>query len=185
MTTIPTGGSWLWWSTGKDSAWALHRSPDVTALVTTVTPTFGRVAVHGTRIEILERQAREAGLPLYAVELPYPCSNEAYEAAVAPIIERARDEGVETMAFGDLFLEDIRAYRVRLLEGSGIEPVFPLWKEDTTRLADRMIEAGIEAHIVTLDPRRLDPAWAGARSAPRTARRSTAHARGTPCDDRC
>lgn len=154
-------GTWLWWSSGKDSAWALESSRDVTALVTTVTPTFGRVAVHGTRIEILEEQAAAAGLPLHVAELPYPCSNEDYEAAVAPIIERARREGVDSMAFGDLYLEDVRAYRERLLDGSGIEPVFPLWGRNTTALVADMLNAGLEARIVSLDPARVDRRWAG------------------------
>lgn len=152
---------WLWWSSGKDSAWALRQSSDVTALVTTVTPTFGRVAVHGTRTEILAAQAGAAGLPLHTVELPYPCSNEAYESAVQPLVEKARAAGVTTMAFGDLFLEEIRAYRERLLAGSGITPAFPLWGRDTAGLAEEMLDEGLEARIVSLDPERLPRELAG------------------------
>ncbi|MEM7414429.1 MAG: ATP-binding protein [Gemmatimonadota bacterium] len=156
-----SGGTWLWWSSGKDSAWALECLPEVTALVTTVTPTFGRVAVHGTRIEILEAQAAAAGLPLLVAEVPYPCTNDDYEAAVRPIIERAREEDVRAMAFGDLFLEDVRAYRERLLVDSGIEPHFPLWGRDTTTLIEEMLSGGLQARIVSLDPSRVDPSWAG------------------------
>jgi uncharacterized protein (TIGR00290 family) len=158
---------WLWWSTGKDSAWALHRlraDPAVVVerLVTTVTPRFGRVAIHGTRLAVLEAQAETVGLPLERVELPWPCSNEAYEAAVAPAIRRAEEEGVHAMAFGDLFLEDVRAYREALLAGSPVAPLFPLWGSDTGALAGEMVAAGLTARITSLDPDRLDPALAGA-----------------------
>ncbi len=168
MTGSTEGGRWLWWSTGKDSAWALHESDDITALVTTVTPTFGRVAVHGTRIEILEAQAEAAGLPLHTVELPYPCSNDEYVAAVHPLIERARGAGVREMAFGDLFLEDVRAYRESLLDGTGITPAFPLWGRDTGELMEEMLEAGLEAYVVSLDPRKVPRGMAG-RPLDRTA----------------
>lgn len=158
--------AWLWWSTGKDSAWSLHvlrasGGVEVTGLVTTVTPAFGRVAIHGTRVELLEAQAASAGLPLWVVELPHPCSNDAYEAAVAPLLSDAAGRGVRAMAFGDLHLEDVRAYREALLSGSGIDPVFPLWGLDTARLARTMIEAGVEARITSLDPERLDRELAG------------------------
>lgn len=156
------GGTWLWWSSGKDSAWALAQAEDVTALVTTVTPTFGRVAVHGTRIEVLEAQARALGLPMITVELPYPCSNDDYVAAVQPVLERARAAGAR-MAFGDLFLEDVRAYREALLAGSGVDPVFPLWLRPTPALAAEMLDAGVEAHIVCLDPTRVPREFAGQR----------------------
>ncbi len=157
---------WLWWSSGKDSAWALERlrcdpGVEVERLVTTVTPSLGRVAVHGTRIEVLEAQAAAIGLPLSTVELPDPCPNGAYEAAVAPLVATAARGGVAAMAFGDLYLSDIRDYRMSLLRGSGIEPLFPLWGLDTGQLAHRMIEAGIDARIVSLDPRRVDPGLIG------------------------
>lgn len=158
--------TWLWWSTGKDSAWALsvlrERGNDVTALVTTVTPTFGRVSIHGVRVAILDAQAREVGLPVHAVPLPYPCPNEAYVQAVRGLIERAGGEDVEAMAFGDLHLEDVRAYRVELLRNSGIQPVFPLWGTDTRRLARTMIDAGLAARVVCLDPERMPRDLAGA-----------------------
>ena len=156
----------LWWSTGKDSAWALHtlRSrSDVTVvgLITTVTPAFGRVAIHGTRIELLEAQARAVGLPLERVELPYPCTNDDYEAAVAPAVRRAEADGVDAMAFGDLFLEDVRAYRERLLDGSSVGTEFPLWGRDTTALANEMTTGGLRARIVALDPARVDRSLVG------------------------
>ena len=159
---------WLWWSTGKDSAWALHllrgaSDVRVERLITTTTPTFDRVAIHGTRTSVLDAQASAVGLPVRRVELPYPCSNEQYETAVRPVLDEARHTGVHAMAFGDLFLADVRAYREALLSGTGIEPVFPLWGQDTRALADAMIAAGLEARITCLDPRQLDRARAGAR----------------------
>lgn len=158
--------AWLWWSTGKDSAWALHRlgadpSVSVERLVTTVTPAFGRVAIHGTRTEVLEAQAAAAGLDLTTIELPFPCSNADYEAAVAPVVGAAARSGVQAMAFGDLFLADVRQYRQQLLDGSGIAPLFPLWGSDTGALATEMLDGGLVARIVSLDPDRLDATWAG------------------------
>ncbi|MDX1393105.1 MAG: ATP-binding protein [Gemmatimonadota bacterium] len=157
--------TWLWWSSGKDSAWALHRLSGaeraVTGLVTTLTDPFDRVAMHGVRAPILRAQARRVGLPLHEIRIPHPCSNEAYEAAVVPLLERAVDEGVEAMAFGDLFLEEIREYRERLLAPWPIEPLFPLWGEDTGALAREMIEGGLEATVTCVDPARLGPEWAG------------------------
>lgn len=159
---------WLWWSTGKDSAWTLQRleaDPDVEVerLVTTATPEFGRVSIHGTRMEVLRAQADAAGVPLEVVELPYPCSNEEYEAAVAPVVHRAEDASVDHMAFGDLFLEDVRDYRERLLAGSSVTPLFPIWGEDTRRLAAALLAAGVEAYVVSLDPRVVDRDLIGVR----------------------
>ena len=158
--------TWVWWSTGKDSAWTLHRlreaeDVDVTGIVTTVTATFDRVSIHGTPRSILRAQAEALGLPLFEVELTYPSSNDEYEAAVRPVLALARRHGVETMAFGDLFLADVRAYRERLLEGSGIEPLFPLWGADTGRLARQMLEAGVAARVSCVDADRLPAALAG------------------------
>lgn len=159
---------WVWWSTGKDSAWTLRTlradpSVEVTGLVTTITPTFGRVSIHGTRVELLEAQASRVGLPLRTIGLPYPCPNDAYEAAVRPMLQDARDAGVTHLAAGDLFLEDVRAYREGLLEGSGVHPLFPIWGTDTAELAAAMIDEGVEAYVTCLDPGRLDAGWAGAR----------------------
>ncbi len=159
----------LSWSGGKDAAWTLHRlraapGVEVAALVTTVVPAFGRVAMHGVRVELLRAQAAAAGVPLVEVPLPWPCANQAYEAAMRDALARLRAErGVARVAFGDLFLEDVRAYRERLLEGSGLSPVFPLWGEPTGALVDRMLEAGVEATIVCLDPARVPRELAGRR----------------------
>jgi uncharacterized protein (TIGR00290 family) len=160
--------AWLWWSTGKDSAWALHllrRTPGVRVerLITTVTAAFDRVAIHGTRTAVLEAQAAAVGVPLQRIELPYPCTNEQYEAAVRPALDEARDAGVRAMAFGDLFLEDVRAYREALLGGTGIQPLFPLWGLDTAALAREMLDAGLEARVTCVDPARLAREHAGAR----------------------
>ena len=158
------------WSSGKDSAWSLQvlrRSPEieVVGLLSTVNQHFQRVAMHGTRIELVRAQAEAAGLPLWEVPLPWPCSNREYEQAMAAACQRALAEGVTAMAFGDLFLEDVRRYRTEKLKGTGLEPIFPLWQQDTRWLLGEMISAGVRARIVCLDPSRLDPWFAGSELA--------------------
>jgi uncharacterized protein (TIGR00290 family) len=156
----------LSWSSGKDSAWTLQvlrEDPDVeiVGLLTTVNTTHGRVAMHSTRRAILEAQAQAAGLPLHVIPLPWPCSNEVYERAMREAIASALKSGATHVAFGDLFLEDIRAYRSKQLEGSGLEPLFPIWHEPTEPLARRMIDAGVEAFLTCVDPKRLSRSFAG------------------------
>ena len=158
----------LSWSSGKDSAWALHvlrNDPqvEVVGLLSTVNTAYGRVAMHSTRLELLRAQAQAVGLPLHIVPLPWPCSNEVYEAAMRKAIEDALEHGVTHIAFGDLFLEDVRAYRVKQLEGSGLEPLFPIWHEPTGPLARRMIDAGLQAFITCIDPKKLPRSFAGRR----------------------
>lgn len=159
---------WLSWSTGKDSAWALHvlrqqSDIEVVGLLTTVNSSYGRVAIHSTRLAIVEAQARAAGLSLYVVPLPWPCSNEIYEDAMRRALEDARKRDVTHVAFGDLFLEDIRAYRVRQMADTGLEPIFPLWQQPTSLLARRMIDAGLEAVLTCVDPKKLSPSFVGRR----------------------
>lgn len=155
------------WSGGKDAAWALHqlRRPgngEVVGLVTSTVPELGRSAMHGVRLDLIRTQARSAALPLLEVALPWPCPNERYEAAFLAGLAQARETwGITHVAFGDLFLEDIRAYRERLLSGSGLEPVFPLWHQPTGELLDLMLAAGVRATIVCLDPAQLDRRFAG------------------------
>lgn len=156
----------LSWSGGKDSAWALHllrQDPtcEVVGLLTTVNQHFGRVAMHGFREQLLELQAEAAGLPLWSVPLPWPCSNEAYEAAMAAACSRAVSERVDAVAFGDLFLEDIRAYREAKLAPTGLKPLFPCWQIPTDQLARDMMASGMRAHLVCVDPRHLDRSFAG------------------------
>jgi uncharacterized protein (TIGR00290 family) len=160
----------LSWSSGKDGAWALHvlrRRPDVevVGLLTTFNEASSRVAMHAVRRELVEAQAAAAGLPLVPVLLPSPCTNEAYEGRMRAALSEARAAGVTHMAFGDLFLEDVRAYRVRLLEGTGVEPLFPLWgtPDDTPGLARRMIESGLRAVLTCVDPRQLSERFVGRR----------------------
>ncbi len=158
----------LSWSTGKDSAWALQLlrddpAIDVVGLFSTVNQAFERVAMHGVRVELLRRQAASAGLPLYLIEIPHPCSNAEYTQAMDAFIAQARGEGVERFAFGDLFLQDIRRYREQSLQGSGIEPLFPLWGLPTAELAAAMIAGGLQARITCVDPRRVPAAWCGRR----------------------
>jgi uncharacterized protein (TIGR00290 family) len=156
----------LSWSSGKDSAWALHRLRhderyEVAGLLCTINRSASRVAMHGVRDELLERQTAAARLPLWRVEIPSPCSNEEYEAAMRVVVARAIDEDVRCMAFGDLFLEDIRAYREEKLARTGMQAVFPLWGSDTRVLAKEMIDGGLRARIVCLDPRVMPRELAG------------------------
>ena len=156
----------LSWSSGKDSAWALHalrRQPgiEVVGLLSTLNTEFQRVAMHGTRRSVLEAQAEAARLPLWIVPLPWPCSNEIYEQLMSEVCERAVREKVDAMAFGDLFLEDIRAYREKQLKPTGLEPLFPLWKIPTADLARAMIDGGLRAKVVCVDTKQLPASFAG------------------------
>lgn len=156
----------LSWSSGKDSAWALHvlkqsGEYEIAGLLTTVNIEFNRVAMHGTRREVLEAQAEAAGLPLWTVPLPWPCSNAEYEAAMSATCKRAVAAGIKAIAFGDLFLEDVRRYREERLAGTGLEPLFPLWGINTTELVRTMLRAGVKARIVCIDPKRLPKEFVG------------------------
>jgi uncharacterized protein (TIGR00290 family) len=156
----------LSWSSGKDSAWALHvlrRDPtiEVVGLLTTLNSEFQRVAMHGTRRSVLEAQAQAAQLPLWIVLLPWPCSNEVYERRMADICQRAIHEGVNAIAFGDLFLEDVRAYREKQLAPLGLEPLFPLWEIPTDLLARDMIAGGLRARLACIDTKQLSQSFAG------------------------
>jgi len=160
--------AWLAWSSGKDSAWALYtvrqdREFEVVALLTTVNRTHGRVAMHAVRESLLEMQAAAAGLPLVKVLIPSPCTNEVYEQAMSEAMTRARAEGVRHVIFGDLFLEDVRAYREKQLARCGMTPVFPLWGKDTRQLAEDMVAGGLSAYLTCVDPRQLDRTFAGRR----------------------
>jgi uncharacterized protein (TIGR00290 family) len=147
----------LSWSSGKDSAWALHvlrqQGVNVGGLLTSLNETVRRVSMHGVREEILHAQARAAGLPLSTIPLPWPCTNDIYEARLRQAVERAVAEGFTHVAFGDLFLEDVRQYREERLRGTGLIPLFPLWGRPTSALAREMIAGGLTARISTLDPR--------------------------------
>jgi uncharacterized protein (TIGR00290 family) len=156
----------LSWSGGKDSAWALHLLRqrgefEVGGLLTTVNEAFRRVAIHGFREELLERQAELAGLPLWKVDLPFPCTNAEYESRMAEVCKRAVDDGFQGIAFGDLFLEDIRAYRIAKLAGTGLEPIFPVWGIPTCELAQQMIGGGLRARLTCVDPRKVPAEFAG------------------------
>jgi uncharacterized protein (TIGR00290 family) len=154
------------WSSGKDSAFALHAVRragefDVVGAVTTVTETFERVSIHGVRQEILLAQLDAAGLPPGIVPIPFPCPNEIYEMRMGQAVARAVQEGITHIIFGDLFLRDIRAYREQKLAGTGITPVFPLWDRPTLPLAEAMIESGLEAYLTTVDLKKLPAEFAG------------------------
>ena len=156
------------WSSGKDSAWALRETRvtgdfEIVGALTTVTDTFHRISMHGVREELLRAQLDAAGLHPIIIHIPYPCPNDIYEGKMAEAIAAARASGVTHMVFGDLFLEDVRAYRERQLSGTGIVPVFPLWGRLTRALADDMIDAGTEAHICTVDLKKLPASFAGRR----------------------
>lgn len=156
----------LSWSSGKDCAWALHllrgrEDVEVVALVTSFNEEFGRVAMHAVRRELVLAQAEQAGLPLWQVALPWPCTNAEYEARMCAVWQRAVEEGIDQVAFGDLFLEDIRDYRIKQLAGTGLEAIFPVWGIPTSELAEQMIAAGAKARLTCVDPRRMDAGFAG------------------------
>jgi uncharacterized protein (TIGR00290 family) len=154
------------WSSGKDSAWLVHvlRSRgdiEIGALMTTINEPAQRVAMHAVRVELLEAQAASLGLPLWKTPIPSPCPNEAYEQAMAAAVTRAVAEGFTHVAFGDLFLEDVRRYREERLAGTGLTPMFPLFGADTAALAREMIAGGLRARITCLNPNVLDRSFAG------------------------
>jgi len=155
----------LAWSSGKDSAFALHvlreQGVAVAGLLTTVNEAFGRVAMHAVRLSLLRAQAEAVGLPLQEVRIPWPCPNEAYEAAMARALAAARERGVTAVAFGDLFLEDVRRYREERMAGTGLRPLFPLWGRPTRELAEEMIASGQKAVITCVDPKVLPAELAG------------------------
>ncbi len=158
--------TWLSWSSGKDSAWALQvlRQSDeyeVTGLFTTINSAFERVAMHAVRVALLREQAQAVGLPLYLIEIPYPCSNEQYAAVMTEFMAQAGSAGVRCMAFGDLYLQDVRSYREERMQGSGIEPVFPLWGRPTRELLAEMLAGGLRACLTCVDPRVLPAEFAG------------------------
>ncbi len=158
------------WSSGKDSAWALHEARkggdyDIVGALTTVTNSFGRVSMHGVREELLMAQIEAAGLAPIIVRIPYPCPNEIYEREMGKAIEDSKARGITHIIFGDLYLEDIRAYRERQLAGTGITPVFPIWLKPTDALAREMIDAGVEAHLAVVDLKKLPASFAGRRFA--------------------
>jgi uncharacterized protein (TIGR00290 family) len=156
----------LSWSSGKDSAWALHMlrqqsDVEVAGLITTINEQFDRVAMHAVRTELLRRQAEGVMLPLRLISLPFPCSNEIYEERLRTAISAALADGIEGVAFGDLFLTDVRQYRERMMEGTGIAPLFPLWGRPTDQLAREMIDGGLRAQITCIDPSHLPATLAG------------------------
>jgi uncharacterized protein (TIGR00290 family) len=156
------------WSSGKDSAWALHEARrtgeyDIVGALTTVTDAFNRVSMHGVREELLRAQLDAAGLPAIIVRIPFPCPNEIYEREMAKAMSEAQAHGVTHIIFGDLFLEEVRAYRERQLAGTGVTPVFPLWQKPTAALAREMIASGVEAHLSVVDLKKLPTTLAGRR----------------------
>jgi uncharacterized protein (TIGR00290 family) len=156
------------WSSGKDSAWALHEARrsgafDVVGALTTVTETFGRVSMHGVREELLGAQLDAAGLAAIRVPIPYPCPNQVYEARMTTALAEAKAAGVTHVIFGDLFLEDVRRYREERLAGTGIAPVFPLWQRPTDALARDMIDGGVETYLACVDLKQLPIRFAGRR----------------------
>ena|SRR5438477_2902550 len=158
----------LSWSSGKDSAWSLHvlrqnREYEIAGLLTTFNQEADRVAMHAVRRSLVEMQAAAAGLPLWSVPLPWPCSNDQYESLMAATCAKAVAEDIEGIAFGDLFLEDVRAYRVRQMTGTGLEPLFPIWGKPTKALAHEMVASGLKAILTCVDTRKLDAAFAGSQ----------------------
>jgi uncharacterized protein (TIGR00290 family) len=160
--------AFLSWSSGKDSAYALCEArrlglAEVVGVLTTLSEAYDRVAMHGVRAALLERQIGALGLPSLKVMLPSPCPNAVYESRFASACAQLSSQGVRHIVFGDLYLEDIRAYRERQLAALGMHGIFPLWRRDTAALAREMIASGLEAHLVCIDPRRLERSFAGRR----------------------
>jgi uncharacterized protein (TIGR00290 family) len=158
----------LSWSSGKDSAWTLYRlrqdpEYEIVGLLTTFNQAADRVAMHAVRRSLVEQQAAAVGLPLWSVPLPWPCSNEQYESLMAETCAKAVSQGIEGIAFGDLFLEDVRAYRIKQMAGTGLEPLFPIWGMPTNGLAREMIASGLKAILTCIDTRKLDSGFAGRR----------------------
>ncbi|MGH9488717.1 MAG: ATP-binding protein [Terriglobales bacterium] len=165
---MPPPRAYLSWSSGKDAAFALYEArrlglAEVAGVLTTLNEVYDRVAMHGVRHQLLRRQVSALGLPCLEIPLPSPCSNEIYEARMAAACAQLRAQGIEHVIFGDLFLEDIRAYREQKLALAGMQPLFPLWQRPTRALAEEMLDAGLESWIVCLDPRKLDRRFAGRR----------------------
>jgi uncharacterized protein (TIGR00290 family) len=163
---MPASKTLLSWSTGKDAAWALNclrqdASVELVGLVTTINEAAERVAMHGVRRELLEAQAAAAGLPLFVLPLPSPCPNQVYEQIMAAFVARQVAAGVQAMAFGDLFLQDVRRYREAALAGSGMRPIFPLWGRPTAALAGDMLAAGVGAYVSCVDSAQLPARFAG------------------------
>lgn len=155
------------WSSGKDSAWMLHRlrqqgEYEIVGLLTTLNSEFDRVSMHGTRRSVLESQARAADLPLWTIPLPWPCGNDLYEQRMREVCRHAVTEKIDAVAFGDLFLTDIRAYRESQMKDVGLEPLFPLWLLPTEELAREMIGAGLRAKLTCIDTKQLPAEFAGA-----------------------
>ena len=156
----------LSWSSGKDSAWALHllnksHPGCVAGLLTSVNESVDRVAMHGVSRDVLEAQASATGLPLRAVGIPHPCSNEVYETRMGEAVATAVEDSFTHVAFGDLFLEDVRRYREDRLEGSGLLPLFPVWGIPTPALAEQMLDGGLRATLACVDTRVLDSSLVG------------------------
>lgn len=156
----------LSWSSGKDSAWTLYQLQhaediELVGLVTTVNQTHQRVAMHAVRVTLLKLQAQAAGLPLHIINIPHPCSNEAYNAAMNGFFVSIKDQGITHMAFGDLYLEDIRQYRIDNLKETGLSPLFPLWLKPTKQLAEDMLAGGLKTRITCVDPKQLPANFVG------------------------
>ncbi|MCJ7524029.1 MAG: adenine nucleotide alpha hydrolase [Candidatus Aminicenantes bacterium] len=156
----------LSWSSGKDSAWALHvlrRQPDinVVGLFCTVNQEFERVAMHAVRIELLHQQAQNIGLPVQLIPIPHPCGDAEYGRIMKSFVGQTKQQGIECFAFGDIFLEDVRKYREANLSASGITPIFPLWGMATGKLSREMVKGGLRAIITCIDPKHLSADFAG------------------------
>jgi uncharacterized protein (TIGR00290 family) len=163
---VPPPAAYVSWSSGKDSAFALYETQRlglarIAGVLTTLNEVYDRVAMHGVRRALLERQVAALSLPCIQIPLPSPCPNEVYETRMADACADLKSQGIGHMVFGDLYLEDIRAYREEKLSQAGMRGIFPLWKRDTAALAQAMIASGLKAYIVCLDPRRLERRFAG------------------------
>jgi uncharacterized protein (TIGR00290 family) len=156
------------WSSGKDSAWMLHQlrlsgEYEIIGLVTSFRADNQQVTMHGIPGELVEQQAAMANLELWRCDLPWPCSNAEYESAMQTLFQHARAAGVTHIAFGDLYLEDVQKYRLQLFKDSGLTPIFPIWgdKNETHRLAHKMIDSGLRAIVTCVDTQQLSVSFVG------------------------
>lgn len=156
----------LSWSSGKDSAWALHilrQDPciEVVGLFCTINQASERVIMHGISVTLLQQQAKNIGLPLYLIKIPHPCNNHVYASAMTTFLDSIKKQNIEYVAFGDLFLEEIRKYREDHLKETGVTPIFPLWGIPTRILSREMITSGLQAITICIDPKRISDKFAG------------------------
>ncbi|MBU1013734.1 MAG: diphthine--ammonia ligase [Bacteroidetes bacterium] len=154
------------WSGGKDSALALHKILEVGefeifSLITTITEGYNRISMHGISVDLLEEQAKSIGIPLYKIEIPQNCSNEDYEMIMVKTLTHFQKQGISSVIFGDIYLEDVKNYRISQLSRIGMQAIFPLWGINTSEIVNEFIKKGFQSIISCVDIRAIDPKFSG------------------------